>query len=104
MTETARRRLPDRRDTDTAARLDEDEKNTLAISEGIPGNPIDLRLAFLARASAWLLLIETGAADLDEAFNALKLRAPVLPCRCERKILDNWERTPRPRDPRRRAA
>jgi len=70
---------------------------------------IDPRLAFLARASAWLALIEAGIADLDAAIESL---APMFrdfaisPCQCEREILDRWESNYQEwrRQPRRRAA
>jgi hypothetical protein len=59
-----------------------------------PDKPIDSRLAFLARASAWLALIEAGAATLDaaiESLGALFRDFAVPPCQCEREILDRWE-------------
>jgi hypothetical protein len=59
---------------------------------------IDPRLALLARASAWLLLIEHEAASLDEAILAL---APafeaIMPCACDRETLERWERDYPPR-------
>lgn len=54
---------------------------------------VDPRLAFLARAAAKLHLIEAGYvdvafADLVPAFRAIC----VPPCRCEREILNAFER------------
>jgi hypothetical protein len=57
---------------------------------------IDLRLAFLACASARLALIEEGVMSLDEAFDDAfveNFRAIAgIVCRCEREMLDAFER------------
>jgi hypothetical protein len=56
---------------------------------------IDLRLAFLACASARLDLIERGLMDLDEAFSRDFVEGfreiGALTCTCEREILDRLE-------------
>ncbi len=74
------------------------------ISENFPpdtaldpnGQHIDLRLAFLACAAARFDLVETNAMTLDEALDDVfveQLRAVAeITCRCERDILDAWER------------
>jgi hypothetical protein len=58
---------------------------------------VDLRLVFLARAYARLLLVEAGEMDLDTAVADL-----VPPCACAREITDRWERQYPPRRQRRR--
>jgi hypothetical protein len=56
---------------------------------------VDPRLVLLARASAWLALVEHEAATLDEAIEAL---TPAFygitssPCACDREMLERWER------------
>ena len=58
--------------------------------------PVDPRLAFLACASARLMLVEEGVMSLDEALdNAFieRFRAIAeITCRCEREMLEQWER------------
>lgn len=57
--------------------------------------PVDPRLAFLACASARLMLVEEGVMSLDEALdNAFieRFRAIAeITCRCEREMLEQWE-------------
>jgi hypothetical protein len=70
---------------------------------------IDPRLAFLARASAWLALIEAGTANLDaaiESLGAMFCDFAMPPCQCEREILDRWGRNYQEwrRQPQRRSA
>jgi len=49
---------------------------------------VDPRLAFLARASARLVLVESGAMDLDEAFDELIESV----CDCARwPLAEQWE-------------
>lgn len=59
---------------------------------------IDPRLAFLACAAARFDLVEAGAMTLDEALDddfVERFRAIAgIVCRCEREILDRWERSP----------
>jgi hypothetical protein len=59
------------------------------------GQQVDPRLAFLLRAAAKLILVESCHLDLDTAFAdlvpAFKAIA-VPPCTCERQTLDAWER------------
>jgi hypothetical protein len=56
--------------------------------------PVDPRLAFLARASARLALVETGEMDLDEAYEDLI----ILFCNCARwPLAEEWELTHPPR-------
>lgn len=55
----------------------------------------DLRLVFLERAAAKLHLVEACAQDLDSAFSDLAVAfrdIAVPPCKCEREILDSFER------------
>jgi hypothetical protein len=60
---------------------------------------VDPRLAFLARASARLVLVEVGAMDLNEAFDDLIESV----CDCARwPLAEQWERTHPPRQRRRR--
>lgn len=54
---------------------------------------VDDRLAFLARASARLLLVEAGEMDLAEAFDGL---VQCLTCACTREMVERWERSSRP--------
>jgi hypothetical protein len=62
------------------------------------GEDIDPRLALLARASAWLVLIEQGAATLDEALEALTPAfAAAVSCDRDREMLARWERRYPPR-------
>jgi hypothetical protein len=70
--------------------------------------PLDLRIAFLARAWARLTLVESGEMDPEEAVVELiesvdrrwLLKRIVgrraLPCACECDILGRWEQTPPP--------
>jgi hypothetical protein len=61
---------------------------------------VDHRLAFLARASARLLLVEAGELDLDQALDGLV--EPI--CECQRwPLAAQWERTHPPRRRWRRA-
>ena len=61
--------------------------------------PADLRLVFLARASARLVLVEVGEMDLDEAYEDLVASV----CDCQRwPLAAQWERTHPPRQRRRR--
>jgi hypothetical protein len=62
---------------------------------------VDPRLALLARAAAWLTLVEHEAATLDEAIEALTpafYGITLSPCACDREMLERWERNfpPRP--------
>jgi len=60
---------------------------------------VDPRLAFLARAQARLILVESGAIDLDEAFDDL------IECVCDCRrwpLAEQLERTHPPRQRRRR--
>src|SRR5689334_12310019 len=50
---------------------------------------VDLKLAFLARASARLELVEAGEMDIDEAFDGLVV---CLSCACDREPVERWER------------
>ena len=50
---------------------------------------VDSRLAFLERASARLFLINVGEMELGEAFDGLVCS---LQCRCERELVERWER------------
>ncbi len=50
---------------------------------------VDGRLAFLERASARLFLINVGEMELGEAFDGLVCS---LQCRCERELVERWER------------
>jgi len=60
---------------------------------------VDPRLAFLARASARLILVESGEMDLGEAFDELVESV----CDCTRwPLAEQWERTHPPRQRRRR--
>jgi hypothetical protein len=60
---------------------------------------VDPRLAFLARASARLVLVEVGEMDLNEAFDDLIESV----CDCARwPLAEQWERTHPPRQRRRR--
>jgi hypothetical protein len=67
---------------------------------------VDPRLAFLARASARLILVEVGEMDLDTAFAELvpAFREITAPCTCDREMLARWEQLDRAagRLPRRR--
>jgi hypothetical protein len=61
---------------------------------------VDPRSAFLARASAWLALVEAEAATLDEAIEALTpafYAITTSPCACDREMLERWERDYPPR-------
>ena len=61
--------------------------------------PVDLRLVFLARASARLVLVEVGEMDLDEAYEDWVASV----CDCQRwPLAEQWERTHPPRQRRRR--
>lgn len=60
---------------------------------------VDPRLAFLARASARLILVESGEMDLAEAFEQL---VQSLSCPCTREMVEQWERSSRPQKQRRR--
>jgi hypothetical protein len=61
--------------------------------------PVDPRLAFLARASARLVLIEVGEMDLDEPFDGLV----ACVCDCRRwPLAEQWECTHPPQHRRRR--
>jgi hypothetical protein len=54
---------------------------------------IDPRLALLARASAKLILVEACVETLDHAFDDISRGFCMLdPCKCEREILDSFER------------
>jgi len=60
---------------------------------------VDPRLAFLARASARLILVESGEMDLDEAYEDLVASV----CDCARwPLAEQWERTHPPLKYRRR--
>jgi len=60
---------------------------------------VDPRLVFLARASARLVLVESGEIDLGEAFDELIESV----CDCARwPLAEQWERTHPPRQRRRR--
>jgi hypothetical protein len=64
---------------------------------------IDHRLAFLACASARFDLVETGEMTLDEAVDGNfveRFRAVAdITCRCEREMLERWERDDAHRPP-----
>jgi hypothetical protein len=63
---------------------------------------LDSRIAFLACASARLLLFEVGEIDITEAFDGLiEPFRTLFPCQCERELVDRWERNYRPRRGRR---
>ncbi|MFZ2079358.1 MAG: hypothetical protein WAV38_22455 [Xanthobacteraceae bacterium] len=67
---------------------------------------IDPRLALLARAAAWLALVEHEAATLDEALEALTpafYAITTSPCACDREMVERWERDYPPRPLRYRA-
>jgi hypothetical protein len=54
---------------------------------------VDPRLALLLRAAAKLHLVESGYQDLDTAFaDLVSAFREILPCQCEREILDNFSR------------
>ena len=57
---------------------------------------IDPRLAFLACASARLMLVEEGVLSLDEAVDDAfieQFRAIAeITCHCEREMIERWER------------
>jgi hypothetical protein len=56
---------------------------------------IDPRLVLLARASAWLALVEHDVATPDEAIEALTpafYAITTSPCACDREMLERWER------------
>jgi hypothetical protein len=56
---------------------------------------IDPCLALLARAAAWLALVEHEAATLDEAIEALTpafYAITTSPCACDREMLERWRR------------
>jgi hypothetical protein len=63
---------------------------------------VDPRLAFLARASARWLLVETGEMDLPTAFGELvpAFRELTGPCTCDRELLSRWQQLDRRRLPR----
>jgi hypothetical protein len=53
----------------------------------------DPRAAFLLRAAARWQLIEIGEIELDEAFGGLVEQFEALvPCQCDREIIERWER------------
>jgi hypothetical protein len=54
----------------------------------------DPRLAFLARASARLTLVEACAMEIDEAIDGL-----VDQCACDREIITRWDRDYPPQPP-----
>jgi hypothetical protein len=59
---------------------------------------VDPRLVVLARASAWLALVEHDVATLDEAIQALTpgfYAITTSPCACDREMLERWERRSR---------
>jgi hypothetical protein len=61
--------------------------------------PADPRPVFLARASARLVLVQSGEMDLGEAFDDLIESV----CDCARwPLAEQWERTHPPRQRRRR--
>jgi len=66
---------------------------------------VDPRLAFLARARARLILVESGAMDLDEAFEGLIAQSPCSICDCRwgwvEDLVEYWECTHPPRRGRR---
>jgi hypothetical protein len=63
---------------------------------------VDPRLCFLERASARLILFETGLMSLDEAFDGL---IDTLSCSCSCEMVKHWERDyPPVRRPKKRAA
>jgi hypothetical protein len=51
----------------------------------------DPRLAFLARASARLILIEACEMEIEDAFSGL-----VDQCACEREMIARWDYPPQP--------
>jgi len=53
---------------------------------------VDPRLAFLARASARLILVEVGEMELGIAFAELVpvFRKITAPCTCDREMLSRW--------------
>jgi hypothetical protein len=67
---------------------------------------VDPRLAFLARASARLILVESGEMGLNEAFEGLIAQSPCSICDCRwqwvENLVERWERTHPPRQRRRR--
>jgi hypothetical protein len=58
---------------------------------------VDPRLAFLARASARFVLVESDTMDLDEAFDGLITESPCSICDCRWRWVENlverWEHT-----------
>lgn len=66
---------------------------------------VDPRLAFLARARARLILVESGAMDLDEAFEGLIAQSLCSICDCRwgwvEDLVERWECTHPPRRGRR---
>jgi hypothetical protein len=62
---------------------------------------VDPRLAFLARASARLALVEIGEMGVDEAFHGLLVESPCSICACRWRwvedLVERWERTHPPR-------
>jgi hypothetical protein len=61
---------------------------------------VDLRLVFLERASARLLLVKIGTMNLGEAFDGL---VRTLNCSCARDLVEQWERDYPPLNRRRSA-
>jgi hypothetical protein len=59
---------------------------------------VDPRLAFLARASARLVLVEHGEMDIGEAFDGL---IESLTCSCALEMAERWERDSLPQKSRR---
>jgi hypothetical protein len=57
------------------------------IVEANPDCKPDPRLAFLARASARLTLVEAGEMEVADAFSGL-----VDQCSCDREMIDRWDR------------
>jgi hypothetical protein len=56
-------------------------------------NSVDPRLAFLARASVWLALVEHEAATTLEAIEALTpafYAITTSPCACDREMVERW--------------
>jgi hypothetical protein len=64
------------------------------IAAQIDEQRVDPRLALLARASAWLALVEHETATLDEAIEALTpafYTITTSPCACDREMVERWE-------------
>ena len=78
-----------------AHRGDQHRSDLLDRRGGAVTGLVDPRLAFLARAGARFILVETGEMDLDEADDDLIWSV----CDCQRwPLAEQWERTHPPRE------